>query len=61
MVRFDSFLSLPAGVWTIIAEPLEIPHGGELESRGVPVCSWRSDSGARARKIDEGKKQWGGG
>ena len=41
----------------IIAEPLEIPHGGELESRGVPVCSWRSDSGARARKIDEGKKQ----
>ena len=41
----------------IIADPLEIPHGGELESRGVPVCSWRSDSGARARKIDEGKKQ----
>ena len=41
----------------IIADPLEIPHGGELEFRGVPVCSWRSDSGARARKIDEGKKQ----
>ena len=57
LVRFDSFLSLPVGVWNIIAGPLEIPHGGELESRGVPVCSWRSDSGARVRKIDEGKKQ----